>query len=386
MDKMSQGVNAVGRLPESCEKTTASPSPKGNRAGSGHNPIDVRCLEKLGLSPKADNKPKNEKRRKSDLGPIVIDDKADYRRRNWTHRFRPLSSKLSSKLSKRTRKGESRSGMGPRYCKRKSVGRIKVRESNIKIDVVDQTDLAVEREESISSFSKKNNSAEGISDLLAKWKVQWFVKSVARIDKLLDKEGYPLRFVKKCCGHQGCMVARRRHTGRMQSVFAEVQGAKGNVLCLQGMRELRGVGRATSILRNWLWNRVIINNHGDTNRATEMLERCCGGLQAVAFRHNEVLIVKYCEFDEEYDERFQAREFSAFEDIDSFGERFRLLLRQIQDSECRNVKEGMVVCAFADSGDDRRFNYAIVDAESLFFFTIIVSDYSERATVAARFF
>ncbi|GAB4829956.1 hypothetical protein Ancab_019602 [Ancistrocladus abbreviatus] len=129
-DEMTQGINGVGGVPESCEKMMASPSSKAYRVGSGHNPIDVLYLEKLRLSPKDANKPKNEKRRKGNLGPIVAGDKEDCKRTNRAHRFGPFSSRLS----KRMRKGGSGIGLGPKCCKRKSVGRPIVRESNINKD------------------------------------------------------------------------------------------------------------------------------------------------------------------------------------------------------------------------------------------------------------
>ncbi|GAB4859317.1 hypothetical protein Ancab_010779 [Ancistrocladus abbreviatus] len=77
---------------------------------------------------------------------------------------------------------------------------------------------------------------------------------------------------------------------------------------------------------------------------------------------NEVLIVKYCEFPDVYDERFWAGEFSTLQKIHSFRDRFRPLSCQVQDTECSKVKEGMVVCACSVNGGDRRFYDAIVDA------------------------
>ncbi|KAG5113417.1 hypothetical protein AAZX31_13G170300 [Glycine max] len=76
----------------------------------------------------------------------------------------------------------------------------------------------------------------------------------------------------------------------------------------------------------------------------------------------ETLKVKYFNFPDEYDNAFRASEFGDLEKLQEFGERFRTLSKQAQDSDCRSLAEGVWVCACHCFGDDDlRYYDAVVD-------------------------
>ncbi|GAB2242700.1 hypothetical protein Droror1_Dr00019475 [Drosera rotundifolia] len=79
---------------------------------------------------------------------------------------------------------------------------------------------------------------------------------------------------------------------------------------------------------------------------------------------SELLIIKYPEFPDAWDDdKYWAGHFDTAEKIREFGERFRVFSDQIQDRECRSVREGDRVCACGEFGDgERRFYDAVVDA------------------------
>ncbi|KAJ9169918.1 hypothetical protein P3X46_018061 [Hevea brasiliensis] len=76
----------------------------------------------------------------------------------------------------------------------------------------------------------------------------------------------------------------------------------------------------------------------------------------------EKLTVKYYNFCDVYDDVFEPQDFKTVEEIEEFKKRFRSLSVQLQDSECRKVAEGTVVCVSHFFSDfDVRFYDAVVD-------------------------
>ncbi|TKY68430.1 disease resistance protein RPM [Spatholobus suberectus] len=76
----------------------------------------------------------------------------------------------------------------------------------------------------------------------------------------------------------------------------------------------------------------------------------------------ETLTVKYLNFSDEHDNAFEASQFGDRKQLEDFEERFRPLSRQLQDSECRLLAEGVRVCACRCFGEDElRFYDAVVD-------------------------
>ncbi|KAJ8528375.1 hypothetical protein K7X08_022067 [Anisodus acutangulus] len=81
--------------------------------------------------------------------------------------------------------------------------------------------------------------------------------------------------------------------------------------------------------------------------------------------YGETMTVKFEGYPETYDVKFIAnKEFKSKEEIDDFGDRFRTISPQLQDSECCSVKEGMIVCAACNTSgkDDMLFYDAVVEA------------------------
>ncbi|KAK4344180.1 hypothetical protein RND71_037274 [Anisodus tanguticus] len=77
------------------------------------------------------------------------------------------------------------------------------------------------------------------------------------------------------------------------------------------------------------------------------------------------MTVKLEGYPETYDVKFIAnKDFKCKEEIDDFGDRFRSISPQLQDSECCSVKEGMIVCAACNAfGKDYMLFYdAVVEA------------------------
>ncbi|KAJ8527865.1 hypothetical protein K7X08_015316 [Anisodus acutangulus] len=81
--------------------------------------------------------------------------------------------------------------------------------------------------------------------------------------------------------------------------------------------------------------------------------------------YGETMTVKLEGYPETYDVKFIAnKDFKCKEEIDDFGDRFRSISPQLQDSECCSVKEGIIVCAACNSfGKDYMLFYdAVVEA------------------------
>ncbi|PRQ50443.1 putative SAWADEE domain-containing protein [Rosa chinensis] len=76
----------------------------------------------------------------------------------------------------------------------------------------------------------------------------------------------------------------------------------------------------------------------------------------------ERLTVKFCNFEDEYDEVYEAKDLTSANHMTNFLSRFRLVSIQVQDSECPNVVEGMLVCAAVSvTPDNCRFYDAVVN-------------------------
>ncbi|XP_040369386.1 uncharacterized protein LOC121051268 [Rosa chinensis] len=74
----------------------------------------------------------------------------------------------------------------------------------------------------------------------------------------------------------------------------------------------------------------------------------------------ERLTVKFCNFEDEYDEVYEAQDLTSANHMTNFLSRFRLVSIQVQDSECPNVVEGMLVCAAVSvTPDNCRFYDAV---------------------------
>lgn len=81
------------------------------------------------------------------------------------------------------------------------------------------------------------------------------------------------------------------------------------------------------------------------------------------------LTVKYENFADDDDNIFRPQDFNSLQEIEDFKGRFRPLSVQIQDSECRSLAEGTVVCASCCFTNlDVRFYDAFIDDVSALFF------------------
>uniref|UniRef100_A0A5B7AJB6 SAWADEE domain-containing protein n=1 Tax=Davidia involucrata TaxID=16924 RepID=A0A5B7AJB6_DAVIN len=81
----------------------------------------------------------------------------------------------------------------------------------------------------------------------------------------------------------------------------------------------------------------------------------------------DTLTVKFWNFPEACDERYNVGDFQTLQAVNDFVQKFRPISAQLQDSQCSKVIEGMTVCAsFTDSlafnDDDLRFYDAVVEA------------------------
>ncbi|XP_042477920.1 uncharacterized protein LOC122059280 isoform X2 [Macadamia integrifolia] len=80
------------------------------------------------------------------------------------------------------------------------------------------------------------------------------------------------------------------------------------------------------------------------------------------FLQGETLTVKYNDFSPEEDDHFSASDFKTLADIHTFKNRFRPASVQLQDHQCSQVIQGMLVCvSYTYSEDDIRFYDALVD-------------------------
>lgn len=85
----------------------------------------------------------------------------------------------------------------------------------------------------------------------------------------------------------------------------------------------------------------------------------------VTMDSEQTLKVRYQNFPEDHDNLFEPTFFESEEQLQDFQERFRPLSKQLQDSECRQLRRGVKVCACHHfSSDDVRFYDAVVDAVS----------------------
>ncbi|XP_062107119.1 uncharacterized protein LOC133818340 [Humulus lupulus] len=76
----------------------------------------------------------------------------------------------------------------------------------------------------------------------------------------------------------------------------------------------------------------------------------------------DVLRIKYCNFPDDNDNVFRAGEFRDIKHLSDFASRFRPVSSQLQDSECSQVVQGLLVCASHHfRTDDIRFYDAIVE-------------------------
>nr|XP_011468561.1 PREDICTED: uncharacterized protein LOC105352683 [Fragaria vesca subsp. vesca] len=78
--------------------------------------------------------------------------------------------------------------------------------------------------------------------------------------------------------------------------------------------------------------------------------------------YGERLRVRFCEFGAEYDEVYEGENLTSVKHMEAFESRFRSASVQVQDSECPNVVEGMLVCAaVSNRPDDCRYFDAVVN-------------------------
>ncbi|XP_043693211.1 uncharacterized protein LOC122643675 [Telopea speciosissima] len=76
----------------------------------------------------------------------------------------------------------------------------------------------------------------------------------------------------------------------------------------------------------------------------------------------DTLTVNYNDFSQEFDEHFCASEFKTLTEINTFKYRFRPASVQLQDHQCSQVSQGMVVCiSHTYSDDDLLFYDAFID-------------------------
>ncbi|KAM6548543.1 hypothetical protein CsatB_020219 [Cannabis sativa] len=76
----------------------------------------------------------------------------------------------------------------------------------------------------------------------------------------------------------------------------------------------------------------------------------------------DILRIKYCNFPDDNDSIFRAAEFKDEDHFKDFASRFRPISSQLQDSECSQVVQGLLVCASHHfNADDIRFYDAVVE-------------------------
>ncbi|PIA35606.1 hypothetical protein AQUCO_03500158v1 [Aquilegia coerulea] len=76
----------------------------------------------------------------------------------------------------------------------------------------------------------------------------------------------------------------------------------------------------------------------------------------------ETLIVKYCDFPNEFDDRYYAGGFKDSKELEGFATRFRPTPIQLQDNQCHEVKVNMTICASYVVGDDVKYYDAVVES------------------------
>lgn len=88
------------------------------------------------------------------------------------------------------------------------------------------------------------------------------------------------------------------------------------------------------------------------------------GVLVTVDEKNETMTVKFEGYEDNFDVKFDVKEFKTKEEIEEFGGRFRSVSPQLQDDECGSVKEGMIVCAACNAfgEDDMLFYDAVVEA------------------------
>ncbi|KAK9133998.1 hypothetical protein Scep_013526 [Stephania cephalantha] len=85
------------------------------------------------------------------------------------------------------------------------------------------------------------------------------------------------------------------------------------------------------------------------------------GVRGLVLRH-DTLIVKYCDFPDDFDDHFHAGAFKTAAAVDDFAERFRRTSVQLQDYQCSRVIEGVRVCvSYKFSDFDIKFYDAIIE-------------------------
>ncbi|XP_059624888.1 uncharacterized protein LOC132268143 [Cornus florida] len=78
---------------------------------------------------------------------------------------------------------------------------------------------------------------------------------------------------------------------------------------------------------------------------------------------SESFTVKFVDFTEAMNERFNAGDFQTLQAVDDFVRRFRPVSTQSQDSQCSKIVQGLSVCSsFEFKCDDVRFYDAVVEA------------------------
>ncbi|KAK9156359.1 hypothetical protein Sjap_003839 [Stephania japonica] len=87
-----------------------------------------------------------------------------------------------------------------------------------------------------------------------------------------------------------------------------------------------------------------------------------GVRRLLLLRHDDTLVVKYCDFPDDFDDHFHAGSFKTAAEVDDFAERFRRTSVQLQDHQCSRVIEGVRVCvSYSFSDSDIKFYNAIVE-------------------------
>ncbi|KAF5204367.1 Sawadee protein [Thalictrum thalictroides] len=76
----------------------------------------------------------------------------------------------------------------------------------------------------------------------------------------------------------------------------------------------------------------------------------------------ETLIVKYCDFSNEFNDRYKAEDFKDSKELEGFTRRFRPPAIQLQDNQCQKVVQGMTICASYVDGNDVKYYDAVVES------------------------
>ncbi|KAI3841645.1 hypothetical protein MKX03_027506 [Papaver bracteatum] len=75
-----------------------------------------------------------------------------------------------------------------------------------------------------------------------------------------------------------------------------------------------------------------------------------------------ILIVRFAGFNKKDNDKFSAKDFKTFKELDDFLNRFRPACLQLQDEECPDLGSGYEVCALLDQGEDKKIYNGIIES------------------------